>query len=103
MPSIQPSVLPQVIPGQGKPLDLIILQSIQLPLLQQCNTTAMLCHGNSTLAVVVALVWAKGCILFWLCSCLYMEGKRAGRKAQRPVCSVSAGQQRLTKQPGSCM
>lgn len=97
-----PSVLPQVIPGQA-------MWSGKTPgpnnytIHTATFTTAMLCHGNSTLAVVVALVWAKGCILFWLCSCLYMEGKRAGRKAQRPVCSVSAGQQRLTKQPGSCM
>lgn len=81
-----PSVLPQVIPGQGKPLDLIILQSIQLPLLQQCNTTAMLCHGNSTLAVVVALVWAKGCILFGCVHvCIWRGRGQEGR--HRDLCA----------------
>lgn len=75
--------------GQGKPLDLIILQSVQLPLLQQCNTTAMLCHGNSTLAVVVTLVWAKGCVLFGCVHVCIWRGREDRRKEGTETCLLS--------------
>lgn len=74
-----PSVLPQVIPGQA-------MWSGKTPgpnnytIHTATFTTAMLCHGNSTLAVVVALVWAKGCILFGCVHvCIWRGREQEGR------------------------